>query len=118
MTRPPLYRQIYDLVRRIPSGRVATYGQIARAVGGCTPRMVGYAMAALPDGSDVPWHRVINAQGQVSQRTAGHGETIQRRMLELEGVRFNPHGRVDLGQVRWPGSDDQASDSNETESTE
>ena len=100
-TNPPLYQQIYATVRRIPRGRVATYGQIAKITGGCTARMVGYAMSALPPELNVPWHRVINSQGKVSVRKRGDGADDQRKMLELEGIRFDHKGRVDLSKVRW-----------------
>ena len=100
----PVYERIYALVRQIPRGQVATYGQVAAIVGGCTARMVGYAMAALPD-DDVPWQRVINRQGQVSPRSSGHGSAIQRQMLEAEGVEFDDEGRVDFDKVGWPGPD-------------
>ena len=63
-----LYGRIYAVVHHIPPGQVATYGQIARMVGRCTARAVGYAMAALPCDTDVPWHRVINSQGKISPR--------------------------------------------------
>lgn len=96
----PLYSRIYDLVRRIPPGRVTTYGRIARQVG-CTARSVGFAMAALPDGHDVPWQRVINSQGKVSPRRNGDGDLIQRLLLEAEGVRFDARGRVDLVRYAW-----------------
>ncbi len=69
--------------------------------------MVGYAMAALPEGSDVPWQRVINHQGRVSERTQGHGKEIQRTLLELEGIQFDDRDRVDLGQVLWTGPRDE-----------
>ncbi len=96
------YDRIYALVRLIPAGRVASYGQIARIVG-CGARMAGYAMAAVPAGSDVPWHRVVNSQGRISERKGGGGTAEQQRLLEAEGVRFDPLGRVDFGAVRWPG---------------
>lgn len=70
----PTYERIYEVVRLIPPGRVATYGQVASIVGNCTARMVGYAMAALPPGSDVPWQRVINAQGKISLRADSAGQ--------------------------------------------
>ena len=73
----PLYVRIYDLVRQIPPGKVATYGQIAGVVGGCTARMVGYAMAAVPEGLDVPWQRVINAKGKISPHGFGYGTWLQ-----------------------------------------
>jgi methylated-DNA-protein-cysteine methyltransferase related protein len=98
-TPQSVYQRIYAEVRRIPRGRVSTYGGIARRLGGCTARQVGYAMAALPAGSRVPWHRVINHKGEISLRD---GATRQRALLEAEGVRFNLRGRVDLSQVGWP----------------
>lgn len=101
----PVYERIYGLVRRIPPGRVATYGQIAAMVGGCTARMVGYAMAALPFDTDVPWQRVINRQGQVSPRSSGHGSAFQREILEAEGITFDPNHRTDFDQFGWNGPD-------------
>jgi methylated-DNA-protein-cysteine methyltransferase-like protein len=100
-----VYERIYAVVRQIPLGRVATYGQIAEIVGGCTARMAGYAMAALPFDTDVPWQRVINAQGKVSPRSGGQGGALQRQALEKEGVIFDAQGRVDFDQVGWPGPD-------------
>ena len=105
MIDAPTYDRIYAVVRRIPPGQVATYGQIAAIVGGCTARMVGYAMAALPFGVDVPWQRVINIQGKISPRGAGDGGLRQRQLLEAEGVEFDESGRVDFAQVGWPGPD-------------
>lgn len=102
-----VYERVYAIVRSIPNGRVATYGQIARLVGRCTPRMVGYAMAALPDGTDVPWHRVINRQGRVSERREGQGARRQRDALEEEGVPFGTDGRIDLDAVGWGGPGDE-----------
>jgi methylated-DNA-protein-cysteine methyltransferase-like protein len=67
--------------------------------------MVGYAMAALPFDSDVPWQRVINRQGQVSPRVGGNGSAVQRQLLQAEGVHFNQNGRVDFNQVGWLGPD-------------
>jgi len=107
MNRTSIYDRIYDLVRQIPSGNVATYGQIARMHGGCTPRMVGYALATLPADHDVPWHRVINARGEISPRSSGHGGFVQRRMLEIEGVRFDEQDRVNLKEIRWSGLEDE-----------
>ncbi|GAP14673.1 O(6)-alkylguanine repair protein YbaZ [Longilinea arvoryzae] len=100
-TGPRLYDRIYNAVRQIPAGRVATYGQIARLVGGCSAQMVGFALAALPNGSDVPWQRVINAQGKVSPHGVGFGSMIQRTLLEEEGVVFNLEGIVDLKTYGW-----------------
>lgn len=89
-------------MRRIPRGRVATYGQVARLAGlGAQPRLVGYALAALPDDSGVPWHRVVNAQGRVSPRAEPGADCLQRALLERERVRFDPRGRLDLERYRW-----------------
>ena len=100
-----VYEQYYEVVRRIPEGRVATYGQVAAEAGlPGRARQVGYAMAALPDGSDVPWQRVINARGEVSARSGGTAfERIQRVLLEAEGIAFSDNGRVDLHRYRWDG---------------
>ncbi len=101
--RPPVpraYQRIYEIVKRIPRGRVATYGQIADLSGlAGHARMVGYAMSALED-DRVPWHRVVNAQGGISPRYPTCVRQ-QRRLLEAEGVRFNPRGRVELERHRW-----------------
>jgi len=101
----PVYERIYAVVRQIPPGKVATYGQIAKIVGGCTPRMVGYAMAALTTDANVPWQRVINRQGKVSPRAGGSGTALQRQLLEKEGVQFDTQERVDFDEVGWPGPD-------------
>jgi methylated-DNA-protein-cysteine methyltransferase related protein len=98
-----LYRRIYTAVRRVPRGRVVTYGQIARAVTGATPRVVGYAMSALPDRSEVPWHRVVNHRGGISPRSGGDGAWVQRALLEAEGVRFKDNGCMDLERYQWVG---------------
>jgi methylated-DNA-protein-cysteine methyltransferase related protein len=105
-TMPPMssYQRYYEVVKRIPSGRVATYGSVANEAGmPGRARQVGYAMAALPDDHDVPWHRVINARGEVSRRAGGTAfEQIQRTVLESEGVRFDTRGRIDLDAYGWP----------------
>jgi len=101
----PVYERIYAVVEQIPRGQVATYGQVAAIVGGCTARMVGYAMAALPYDTAVPWQRVINRQGKVSPRSSGHGSAVQRELLEAEGVHFDEKGRVDFEVVGWTGPD-------------
>jgi methylated-DNA-protein-cysteine methyltransferase-like protein len=100
-----LYDQIYDLVRQVPPGKVATYGQIAELVGGCTARMVGYAMAALKRGTapDVPWQRVINAKGKISIHGDGIGNAMQRVILEQEGIEFDANGRLDFERFGWLG---------------
>ena len=98
----PNYERIYAVVRRIPRRRVATYGQVAALAGlEGQARQVGYAMHALPDDSDVPWHRVLNARGEVSRRAEPGAEALQRALLEKEGVRFDARGRIDLTRWRW-----------------
>ncbi|MGE5727051.1 MAG: MGMT family protein [Gemmatimonas sp.] len=94
---------MYSEVRRVPRGKVATYGQIASLAGlEGQARQVGYAMAAVPASSAIPWHRVINAQGRVSMRSEGPGGTIiQRQLLEREGVVFDEGGRVALSRFGW-----------------
>jgi methylated-DNA-protein-cysteine methyltransferase-like protein len=88
------------VVRRIPRGRVATYGQVAELAGlPGQARQVGYAMAALDD-DRVPWHRVVNARGAISLPAAGHSALIQRARLEAEGVVF-AGDRVSLDRFRW-----------------
>ena len=93
---------MYAVVRRIPIGRVATYGQVARLAGlGVGARQVGYALSDLPLGSSVPWHRVINARGAVSMRRHAGPDLEQRIRLEQEGVRFDAGGRVALDIFGW-----------------
>ena len=97
------FEQVYRAVRLIPRGKVATYGQIADILGRPRgARTVGWALRSLQEGSDVPWHRVINARGEISLG-GGEGAAIQRALLEEEGVAFDAQGRVDLGQYRWAG---------------
>lgn len=96
----PLYQRIYTLTRQIPPGRVTSYGRIGQLIG-CTARSVGFAMAALPAGSDVPWQRVVNRQGKVSPRSDGEGNLLQRALLEAEGVCFDQQQRIDLQRYGW-----------------
>src|SRR5437773_11835935 len=96
------YLRIYKIVQRIPRGRVATYGQIAELAGlEGHARQVGYALHALPERSDVPWHRVINARGEISLRRGGDAHEMQRLMLQRERGEFDRRGRVDLGRFLW-----------------
>lgn len=100
------FDQVYQVVRRIPSGKVATYGQIARLLGKPrAARTVGWALHSLPSGSDVPWQRVINARGTISLDARGPGGAIQRVLLEAEGLTFDEQGRVDLAAHGWSGLD-------------
>lgn len=100
------FEQVYQVVRCIPPGKVATYGQIARLLGmPHAARTVGWALHSIPEGSDVPWQRVINAQGIISLDAHGPGGAIQRSLLEAEGVIFDERGRVDLQVFGWSGPD-------------
>ncbi|MBI2893902.1 MAG: MGMT family protein [Deltaproteobacteria bacterium] len=101
--RPPGIRdRIYSIVRRIPRGRVATYGQIARLAGiGGHARQVGYALHDLDEGSAVPWQRVVNARGECSPRAEPGGDDLQRFILEREGIVFDHRGRLDLERYAW-----------------
>lgn len=97
------HARIYAVIRRIPAGRVATYGQVAALAGlPGQARLVGYALHALPSESVVPWHRVINAQGRISARWDEPGGSVAQRLrLEAEGVRFDARGRVSLERFGW-----------------
>lgn len=99
------YEQVYDLVARIPPGRVMTYGQIAVLLGKPTAaRAVGYALHLTPAGVNIPWQRVINAQGKISPRGAAdflHEPQLQQMLLEQEGIHFDAHGQIDLDHYLW-----------------
>ena len=94
---------IYALVKEIPAGRVATYGQIASMVSpGLPARIVGYALDGLPEDSNVPWQRVINSKGKISYATTRHEhDSLQQKILEQEGILFSNDGKIDLGKYRW-----------------
>ena len=95
--------RIYSVVALIPRGRVATYGRIAALAGmPGQARQVGYALAALEGDIDVPWHRVINARGEISKRSSVEAEQRQRTLLEDEGIGFDSDGRVALSRFGWP----------------
>ncbi len=97
------YERIYAVVRRIPRGCVATYGQVAALAGlPGRARFAGYALYALPAGSALPWHRVLNAQGRLSLYALDPDAGLTQRMrLEREGVRFDARGRIDLERHQW-----------------
>jgi methylated-DNA-protein-cysteine methyltransferase-like protein len=101
-TAPPkgLHLRIHDVVARIPRGRVATYGQVARlAKLPGQARLVGYALHAIPVGTRLPWQRVVNAKGEIS--LPGESAARQRQLLEGEGVRFDSRGRIPLASFQW-----------------
>ena len=106
---PSFYLRVYDLVRQVPRGQVVTYGQVAALLGApAAARATGYALHFLPDGSDVPWWRVVNAQGGISLKGRGSAADFQRHLLESEGVRFDFEGRLDLRRYRWWPEDESA----------
>ena len=100
-----IYALVWGIVKRIPRGRVATYGQLAALLG--MPRharQVGYALIATPENMKIPWHRVVNAEGRISLRLK-HWDTgsddLQRILLEAEGVTFDASGRIEMKKFRW-----------------
>lgn len=97
------YEVIYTIVQQIPNGQVATYGQIAALANlAGKARLVGYALYRVTDQMDVPWHRVVNAQGQISQSLQRYGsDAIQRSRLEAEGIPFDQADRINLAQHQW-----------------
>ena len=91
-----LYDRIYAVVRQVPAGRVVTYGQVASQAGlPGQARLVGYALHNLPPGTDVPWHRVVNARGGISLDKRFGAGRLQRALLEAEGVRFDEREKID-----------------------
>jgi methylated-DNA-protein-cysteine methyltransferase-like protein len=96
------FARVYDTVRRIPAGRVASYGQIAALLEHPrAARTVGWALSTLREGSGVPWHRVVNSQGCPSTSLFSDPPDLQRRLLEAEGVEFDAAGRIDLRRFGW-----------------
>lgn len=97
------YHQVYTIVKKIPRGKVATYGQIALMAGiGRNARMVGYALSALPENMHIPWHRVINSRGEISYGASRGGhDSLQQKLLETEGVEFDSRGKIDLSIFKW-----------------
>jgi methylated-DNA-protein-cysteine methyltransferase related protein len=105
---PGFYASVYEVVRRVPYGRLTTYGDVATILGSPrVARQVGWALAALRGtDTDVPWHRVINAKGTISLKGDIHRPHEQRLRLEAEGVSFDDQGRCDLKGIRWTYEDD------------
>ena len=96
------FEEIWAVVREIPPGKVATYGQIARMTGRPRgARVVGYAMASCPAGNHVPCHRVVDRFGGTKKAFDEHMPDGQRFLLEAEGVAFRPDGTVDMGRCQW-----------------
>jgi len=100
--RKDSYRIIYEVVRKIPSGKVATYGQIARLAGlPGQARQVGYALHYLPSQTKVPWQRVINSRGRISFPLDSVAWSMQKSILESEGVQFDESDSISLPQYQW-----------------
>lgn len=98
------YARIYAVVRAIPRGKVATYGQVARLAGNPRwSRVVGYALHVNPDPEGIPCYRVVDRMGRTSKAFAFGGSDVQRALLEADGVQFLPDGRVDLAACQWEG---------------
>lgn len=98
------YDDIYAIARQIPWGRVATYGQVATLANlSGKARLVGYALYRVDlQNTDIPWHRIVNAKGEISHSSLRQGtDYLQRVRLEREGVQFSPEGKIDLRQYRW-----------------
>lgn len=102
-----VFNKIYEVVRQIPQGKVATYGMIAQLAGNPRwARVVGYALHVNPSPSEIPCHRVVNRMGELSGSFAFGGMGSQRALLEMEGIDFLPDGRVDLSKYLWNGLSD------------
>ena len=97
------YEAIYDLVKLVPCGQVASYGMIASLLSGTTPRMVGFAMAGVPHNKDIPWWRIINSSGGISPRS---GAERQFEILASEDIAFSKSGKISWKDVRWSGPDE------------
>ncbi len=98
------YERIYTVVRQIPKGRVATYGQVARLAGNPRwARVVGYALHVNPEPDKIPCYRVVDRMGGLSAAFAFGGSHAQRALLEADGIELLPDGRVDLARYQWDG---------------
>ncbi len=98
------FRLIYEQVKRIPKGKVATYGLIAALAGNRRwSRVVGYALHVNPNGEEIPCHRVVNRFGETAEAFKFGGADMQHDLLEKEGVFFLPDGRVDMKTCLWGG---------------
>jgi methylated-DNA-protein-cysteine methyltransferase-like protein len=100
------YEKIYEIVRQIPNGKVATYGQVAELANlPGRARLVGYALFRVAPDAEIPWHRVINAKGEISESPVRYGnDHLQRSLLEAEGIQFDARGRISLQIYLWRSS--------------
>ena len=100
MTENKTFLRILAVVKRVPYGRVATYGMVAELAGyHRQPRLAGYALRHADD--SVPWHRIVNARGEISPRAQSDSVRLQRKLLQMEGIPFDEAGRIDLRRYRW-----------------
>lgn len=121
MRQPPnvseYYKMVWEIVKQIPRGIVATYGQIATMIpvpdgveppvyDKLSPQWVGSAMHATPENGGIPWQRVINSMGKISFPEGSKQALLQRELLEAEGVIFDDKNKVDFNEVGWDGPDD------------
>ena len=97
-----LFEEVYEACKKVPNGRVATYGQIAFLIGRpkCA-RQVGWALHACPENGNIPWHRIINRFGKLSTGTGFGGMEIQKQLLESEGIHVNKEYTIDLNEYLW-----------------
>ena len=108
MTAPNFFEQVYRVVKQIPCGKVASYGQVAALLGHPrAARTVGWALNALTpqQATEVPWQRVINSAGRISISRADVDAALQRQLLEEEGIEFDQYGYVDMRRFGWGGLD-------------
>ena len=94
------FENIYEVVRQVPFGMVTTYGKVAQLSGINNARLVGYALSRLQANTEIPWHRIVNRDGAISYRE-GAGPSLQKTMLESEGVVFSKEGCINLERYRW-----------------
>ncbi len=96
------FEKIYEVVKQIPKGKVATYGLVALLAGNPRlARVVGYALHVNPEPGKIPCHRVVNRLGEVSKAFAFGGENMQKTLLSEEGIEFTPEGKIDLNVYLW-----------------
>ena len=97
----PTFEKVYEAVKKIPKGKVSTYGNIARLIGSRDVRKIGWALHANPDSSKTPCHRVVNKEGRLAPGYAFGGSGEQKKKLETEGVPFKNSDHVDLERALW-----------------
>ena len=95
------FQKIIEIIKDIPQGKVATYGQIAAMAGTQNPRIVGFALAGLKEDTDIPWFRVINSKGKISFPEESNAYKIQYSLLQQDGIIFSVNNRINLNQFGW-----------------